>query len=218
VLVVCLGTATEVGKTWVGAATLAALRAGGHRVSARKPAQSHDPAEPAALDGEVLAAATGEAAGSVCSPHRTYPVAMAPPMAAEVLDRPVPTMAEVLDELTWPDPPPELRWVEAVGGPRSPLAADGDGVDLVQALAPDEVVLVADAGLGTINAVLLSVAPLRELGVEPLVVLNRFDAAEVLHRRNATWLQRAGVIVLEGPKALAAVLDQALVTERGTGG
>jgi dethiobiotin synthetase len=215
VLVVCLGTATEVGKTWVGAATLAALRSGGHRVSARKPAQSHDPVDGAALDAEVLAAATGEAPGSVCRPGRTYPAAMAPPIAAEVLGQPVPTMAELLQELRWPDPPPALRWVEAVGGPRSPLAADGDGVDLVQALAPDEVVLVADAGLGTINAVLLCVAPLRALGVEPLVVLNRFDAAELLHRRNATWLQRAGVTVLEGPTVLAAVLDQALAAAGG---
>ncbi len=46
--------------------------------------------------------------------------------------------------------------VETAGGVRSPLAADGDCLDYCAALDPDVVVLVADAGLGTINAVRLT--------------------------------------------------------------
>ena len=41
-LVVCTGTATEIGKTWVGAAVLSHLRAAGTTVAARKPVQSFD--------------------------------------------------------------------------------------------------------------------------------------------------------------------------------
>src|SRR5690606_33502688 len=95
----------------------------------------------------------------VCPAHRSYTVAMAPPMAAEVLGLPAPTLDELLDELVWPQPPPDIGWVETVGGPRSPIAVDGDAVDLTERLDPDAVVLVADAGLGTVNAVTLSAAP-----------------------------------------------------------
>jgi dethiobiotin synthetase len=99
-----------------------------------------------------------------------------------------------------------VRWLETVGGPRSPIASDGDTVDLVEALRPDRVVLVADAGLGTINAVRLSLAPFLGVGHEPLVVLNRFDGADDLHRRNAAWLHDLGSSPLVGPGALADLL------------
>ena len=57
--------------------------------------------------------------------------------------------------------------METAGGVRSPQADDGDAVDLVRLLAPDLVVLVADAGLGTINAVRLCVDALAGSGLAP---------------------------------------------------
>ena len=79
--------------------------------------------------------------------------------------------------------------VEGAGGPRSPLASDGDTVDLARALAPDAIVLVSDAGLGTINSVHLATEPLR--AVAPVVVfLNRYNDTDELHRRNRAWLER----------------------------
>ncbi len=209
-LVVCVGTATEVGKTWVGSATLAELRARGRSVSARKLAQSFDPADGQPLDAEVLASATGEDPRAVCSADRTYAVPMAPPMAAAALRRPVPTMAGLLGELVWPVPEPDVCWVEAVGGPRSPIAVDGDAVDLTRALVPHHVVLVADAGLGTISAVLLSVAPFVDQGHQPIVVLNRFDPDDDLHRRNRAWLHGHGLDIASSPASLVEVLDRAL--------
>lgn len=203
-VVYCAGTATDVGKTYVGAAVLTELRRLGCRVSARKPAQSFDPSESGPLDAEVLAAATGEVVADVCPPERTYEVAMAPPMAAAALGRSCPTVAELVAALAWPDPLPDVAWVEGVGGPRSPIAADGDGVDLCRLLRPDAVVLVADAGLGTINAVVLSSAPYQALGYQPLVVLNRYDDADDLHRRNREWLvERVGARVLIDPTEVA---------------
>jgi dethiobiotin synthetase len=207
-LVVCAGTATEVGKTWVGATVLAELRRRGRTVSARKPAQSFDPADAHLSDAAMLAAATGEAIEVVCPPERTYEVPMAPPMAAAALGKAVPTLAEMVDLLKWSEPEPEIRWVELVGGPRSPLAADGDGVDLVSLLHPDRVVLVADAGLGTINAVRLSVAPFAELGTPAIVLLNRYDPEVDLHRRNWAWLTEClEVPVLTDATALADALS-----------
>ena len=199
-LVVVTGTGTEVGKTWFAAATLAELRALGATVAARKPVQSFEPGA-GATDAEVLASATGEDPDAVCPPHRSLAVAMAPPMAADALGAPGFTIAD-LAELHWP-PATDLGLVEGVGGPRSPLAADGDTVDLVAALDPELVVLVADAGLGAVNAVLLAAAPFA--GRSLVTALNRFDADDDLHRRNREWLvERARVDVVTNPRALAA--------------
>ena len=49
--------------------------------------------------------------------------------------------------------------------------------------------LVADAGLGTINAVRLTTEALGALGAPQVVVLNRFDASIDLHERNRSWLR-----------------------------
>lgn len=185
-LVVCAGTGTDVGKTWVGIETLCAARAAGLSVAARKPAQSFDPDDPHPTDAAALAAATGESPQDVCPDHRSYPVAMAPPMAAEALGQEPPTMAALVAETVWPTPSPQLRWVESAGGVRSPLASDGDTVALCHQLSPDLVVLVADAGLGTINAVRLAASALDEHLV--VVYLNRFDYGRHLHQANQRWL------------------------------
>src|SRR5439155_16608062 len=123
------GTATEVGKKWVATGAARSLRAGGACVAARKPAQSLDADDAArgATDADLLAAATGEPVEVVCPRHRWYEVAMAPPMAAAALGRPPFTVADLVDELRWPDGG-DVGLVETAGGVRSPIADDGDTV------------------------------------------------------------------------------------------
>lgn len=198
------GTGTEVGKTWVTCHVASALRERGVAVEARKPAQSFDPDDPSPTDAELLAAATGEEPAAVCPPDRSYPLAMAPPMAAAALGRPPLAMAGLVEGLTWSEGT-VVGFVESAGGVRSPLATDGDTVELACQLRPDRVVLVADAGLGTINAVRLSVAA---LGVLPTTVfLNHYDPADDLHRRNRDWLvEQDGLEVVCDPIELVAEL------------
>ncbi|HMN44193.1 MAG TPA: dethiobiotin synthase [Povalibacter sp.] len=183
-LIGVLGTHTEVGKTWVSSRLLAQARSGGLRVAARKPVQSYEEGS-TATDAEQLAAATGEAIADICPARRCYPLALAPPMAADVLQRPRILLQELLDEIVWPAGC-DLGLVESVGGPLSPIAHDGDSLDLVKRLQSDRVVLVADAGLGTLNAVRLSLAALAPLNA--VVFLNRFDAEQELHSLNRRWL------------------------------
>jgi dethiobiotin synthetase len=201
-LVVVTGTETAVGKTWWATALARALRDRGVAVAARKPAQSFAPGE-GPTDADLLADATGAAPEAVCPPHRWYEVPMAPPMAADELGRPPFTIADLCGELVWPEGT-AFGLVEGAGGPRSPLADDGDTVDLAVALGADAVVLVAHAGLGTINAVRLAAPPLR--AVAPVtVVLNRYDGADELHVRNRAWLTgRAGLAVVDSVAALVA--------------
>lgn len=202
-LVVVTGTGTDIGKTWFAAATLQEARTRGRRVAARKPVQSFEPGA-TVTDADVLGDATGETPTTVCPPHRWVPLAMAPPMAAEALGRPPFTIADLVAELTAP-PGAELVVVEGAGGPRSPLACDGDTVDLARALAPVAVVVVADAGLGTINAVRLCAEALH--GHRIVVALNRFDPGDGLHVRNLDWLRtHGGLEVVCDPAALADAL------------
>jgi len=225
-LVAVLGTGTEVGKTWVAARLLEQLRAGGATVAARKPAQSAELDDPAPSDAEVLAGATGEDPLAVCPAHRRYGVAMAPPMAAATLGRPPFTVADLAAEVLWPDRGPEsarsapsgttgagqepgvdVGLVETAGGVLSPAAADGTSLDLARALGPDTLLLVADAGLGTINGVRLGLAALGPDGAAAVVVLNRYDPADPLHRANREVLEGDGLDVVVDLAALARRLQ-----------
>ncbi|MCB1013793.1 MAG: hypothetical protein KDB10_01560, partial [Acidimicrobiales bacterium] len=69
--------------------------------------------------------------------------------------------------------------------------------------------LVADAELGTINAVRLSVAALATATAAPvLVLLNRYDGGVDLHRRNRAWLgARDGYAVATDVVGALAWLD-----------
>ena len=195
-LIVTLGTGTEVGKTWISARLLEFWRGRGVSVAARKPAQSFDPRNRGPTDAAVLGAVTGEQPETVCAPRRNYPLAMAPPMAAAALDRPGFTIEDLESEIDFPEGT-EVGVVEGAGGLRSPLADDGDNVDLAAALAPTMVVLVADAGLGAINAVRLATAVLHDRLLPFVVVLNRFDEHEAVHRSNLQWLcERDGLEVV----------------------
>jgi dethiobiotin synthetase len=161
-------------------------------VAARKPAQSFDPGDdPSEFDSVLLGAASGESPETVCLPKRCYPTAMAPPMAAMYLDRPGFTIADLAAELSWPDEQVDVGVVETAGGVRSPQAYDGDAVSLMQVVLPDMVLLVADAGLGTINAVRLSVDACSKSRVpisNIVVALNHYDESNELHVLNRQWL------------------------------
>jgi dethiobiotin synthetase len=181
-----IGTHTEVGKTWVTANLLTVLKSNGLKVAARKPVQSYSPGS-GPTDAELLAEASGEAVRDVCPAHRCYEIPMAPPMAADALGREPLWIEQLLGEIAWPAAI-DIGFVETVGGARSPLAHDGDSVDLVKRLGVDAVLLVADAGLGTLNAVRLTLACLAPLPVT--LYLNRYDESVDLHRRNREWLLR----------------------------
>src|SRR5262249_31883310 len=178
------GTGTAVGRAWVAAELRGGLPPAGRRVTARNPAQAFGPWD-TSTEPDGLAAATGESPHDVCPPHRWYARALAPPMAAAALDAPAFTVRDLVAELRWPEQI-DVGLVEGAGGPRSPIAADGDNVSLAGAIAPDLVLLVGEAGLGAINAVRMSVDT---FGPAPVtVVLNRYDERDAVHRANRDWL------------------------------
>lgn len=234
-LVVVAGTGTEVGKTWVAAAVSRVLRDRGFRVAARKPAQSFEPSDlvPDA-DGQVvgtdadhLADATGEDPLVVCPPHRRYQVPMAPPMAADVLGRDRIAIDELAREVraSWGEnglvERADVGLVELAGGTRSPAAHDGDGVEFTRAIGPDLIVLVADAGLGTIHSVRSALDGLKALRAPIVVHLNRYGNAGAvnateLQRRNRDQLVADGCTVTTDIAALADAITSAEATSSPT--
>jgi dethiobiotin synthetase len=125
-------------------------------------------------------------------------------MAARELGMAPFTTADLAGGIEWPATI-DVGLVEGVGGPRSPISHDGDNVDLAHLLAPDLVVLVADAGLGTVNAVRLSMSALADFPV--VVALNRYadgDHVDRLHARNLEHLTAVdGFDVVTSPRELA---------------
>ena len=193
------GTDTEIGKTWLTTRLIESLRASGNEVCARKPVQSFDRSD-SLTDAEKLAAATGEAPEEVTPEHRWYPLAMAPPMAADALGLPEIKMQELAGEI---DAPKDgVLFVEGVGGPRSPIAHNGDTVSLARAVDAELVILVGPSGLGAINSIMLAAAA---FSPRPTIVfLNRFNPLDELHVRNRNWLaERHGRVVVTEVEELA---------------
>jgi dethiobiotin synthetase len=184
--VVVSGTGTEVGKTWVAARLARSLRRAGVPVAARKPVQSYDEAE-GPTDADVLAAATGEDPHLVCRPVHWYALPLAPPMAAEALGAPPISIDDLVGGLDLPRA--GVCLVEGIGGPRSPLADNGDTVELANAIDADLIVLVAEPNLGVLNDVSLGIDAFAPRDV--VVFLNRYDDGLELHRRNRSWLTEA---------------------------
>jgi dethiobiotin synthetase len=201
--IVVTGTDTEVGKTWLTVEFALALQQRGASVVIRKPVQSFDPGD-RTTDADILAEASGEDPIAVCPGHRRYPLAMAPPMAADALGGPSFKLEELITEMELPNR--GIALVEGVGGARSPLAHDGDSVELARSLGADLVVLVAPPGLGAINAVRLAASALDDL--RTVVFLNRFNAADTLHAANRRWLTDIdGFDVATSPQQLLSRLN-----------
>jgi dethiobiotin synthetase len=191
-----------VGKTWLTVELALALQERGASVAIRKPVQSFDPGD-RTTDADILAEASGEDPIAVCPGHRRYPLAMAPPMAADALGSPQLRLHELVAEMNLPGD--GITLVEGVGGACSPLAHDADSVDLAHTLNADLVVLVTHAGLGTINSVRLATMALD--GLPTVVYLNRFDPADTLHAANGSWLSEVdGLDVATSPQQLLSHL------------
>jgi len=202
-VVLVTGTGTEVGKTWVACRLAVALRDRDLVVAARKPVMSYDPDDdPTTSDAVLLARATDETPEAVCAPHRWYPVAMAPPMAAEALGRPRFTVADLVGETVWPSDA-AVGLVEAAGGVLSPLADDGDAVTLADHLEPDlvgETVWPSDAAVGLVEAAGGVLSPLADDG-------DAVTLADHLEPDLVVLVADAGLGTISAVRLAAGVLD-----------
>ncbi|GEJ57835.1 dethiobiotin synthase [Anaeromyxobacter diazotrophicus] len=167
-------TDTGVGKTEVACGLVRGHRARGLDVAAMKPAQSgHEPGE--ASDAERLRAAAGDLdpAELVC-PY-TFAAPLAPAVAARVEGKSV-SLPRILEAARALGARHAALVVEGAGGLMTPLTDRETYADLAVALGLP-VLVVARAGLGTVNHVALTCEALRARGLAVYgIVLNRASA------------------------------------------
>ncbi len=166
---VVTGVGTDIGKTYVSAAVIRALRERGVAVDAFKPVISgFDDAHPELSDAGVLLAALGEpvAPGALraMSPFR-YAAPMSPPLAAAREGRSI-RFADVAGACRerMADAGRSLLLIEGAGGVMSPLSDGATVLDLIEALSAP-VLLVTGTYLGATSHTLTAAEVLRRRGL-----------------------------------------------------
>jgi dethiobiotin synthetase len=212
------GTDTGVGKTFVSAGILTALRRRGIAVAALKPAESGCARAPdghlVPADGVVLRAAAGlaDVPLEIIVPHR-YAMPAAPAVAgrAENVTFSIPRVEKCRATLAARGP--SLLLVEGAGGLLVPLQDDLLTADLVARLSLP-LLIVARAGLGTINHTLLTISEARRRGLAIAgVILNRVEEEwSASEESNAVEIARLGEVHVLGtvphlPREAAGELD-----------
>lgn len=206
-VLVVTGTGTGVGKTVATAALAAAVRAAGGDVAVCKPVQTG--AAPAGGPGDDDLAEVVRLAGVTETAWvARYCEPLAPQAAAALDGRPLPSAGEVLDAIRAIDRAGRLTLVEGAGGLLVALAADGVTVrDLAVALdAP--VLVVCQAGLGTLNHTALTLEALAATGLAAAgLVIGAWPAepgaAEAFNREALAELAPLRAVLPAGAGALS---------------
>jgi dethiobiotin synthetase len=187
------GTDTGVGKTEVAAALVTGWRARGLDVGVMKPAQSGvEDGEPTDADRLRDAAGGGDSLELVCPYSLRAPLAPAVAARLEGVEISLPHLIACAGELARRH---QALVVEGAGGLLVPLTESHTYADLAVALGLP-VLLVARAGLGTVNHVALTCEALRARGLAVAgVVLNRATAAsDPSEPHNAAEIERLSAV------------------------
>lgn len=187
------GTDTGVGKTWVACRLAEAWTSRGLRVGVFKPAESGQGGDAAALWR-----ASGRRHGLAHVRPYAFKRPLAPALAAAEEGRRV-SLARLRREFRRVAADSERVLVEGAGGLLVPYAPGLDGAVLARSLALP-LLLVARAGLGTINHTLLTLEAARRRGLEVLaVVLNGSrNSKDPSIPGNAPAIRRLGKVPVVG--------------------
>jgi len=187
--VLVTGTDTGVGKTVVTAAIAVAAQAAGERVAVVKPGQTGTAlGEPSDVDVVRWLAAPATAVTLAEFPEPLAPLAAA--RVAELAPMDLYTVADAVREAAETH---DVVLVEGAGGLLAPMGLRPSGApwtvaDLAVSLGCPAVV-VARAGLGTLNHIALTLEALAHRAVEAGVVVGAWPAApELVHWSNLTDL------------------------------
>ena len=191
------GTDTEIGKTWVASALVAALKSRGLGVGVMKPIASGAEMTPEGLRNEDALALMAAAAGDVARYPGPYaevnPYCFAPPIsphlaAAEAgVTMDAPSIAAIARSVADKF---DLLVVEGAGGWRAPIGPDEAISDLAVGLELP-VVLVVGLRLGCLNHAVLPAEAIRSSGL-PMAgwIANSIDPAMNRREANLETLER----------------------------
>ena len=203
------GTGTDVGKTYVTALIVKKLREAGLSSGYYKAALSGAvPAADGTLQpGDALyvnrVAKLGESVGDLVS--YVYEDAVSPHLAAKLCQQPI-DFARVREDFACAKEHCDYLTMEGSGGIICPLRWDATQHVVLDDLVKEldlGVLVVADAGLGTINSTVLTIEHLRrrEIPVRG-VIFNRYVSGDRMQEDNAAMIEQ-----LTGVKVLACVKE-----------
>ncbi|MGW6538076.1 dethiobiotin synthase [Streptomyces sp. NPDC055051] len=173
-IVVVSGTGTEIGKTVVTAAVAAAAVAAGRSVAILKPAQTGLAPEERGDADEVVRLSGAKASAELAR----YPEPLAPATAARRAGMAPVGPAQVSEAARALAEEHDLVLVEGAGGLLVRFDEDGGTLADAARLLGAPVLVVAPAGLGTLNSTALTAEALRARGIEQLgVVVGSWPAA-----------------------------------------
>jgi dethiobiotin synthetase len=218
------GAGTDIGKTYVSASLLRALRDADQPVLAIKPVVSGvgpvDEADFEQSDTARLLRAAGVAltahAIEACSPWR-FAAPLSPDMAAAQEGRTV----ALADVVAWSRRriaeagPDALVLIEGVGGVMSPVTPNATGLDWLRALGCPAL-LVTGAYLGAISHTLTALSALQTGGVDvTAVIVNSREGHSIGAEATAEALRRLGpplpIYTVEDGQAAPKALVEALL-------
>ena len=188
-VVLVTGTDTDVGKTIVTSAIVAAAQAAGLRVAVIKPGQTGT-ADGAPTDIDLINRLAGPATARTLA---SYPDPLAPLAAAKVAHLAPLELYEVVDAVRAEAEKHDLVLVEGAGGLLVPMGVRPSGdpwtfADLATTLGVNTIV-VSRAGLGTLNHTALTLEALGRRGVQAGVILGAWPAEpELVHWANLSEL------------------------------
>lgn len=202
------GTGTDVGKTYVTGLVIKRIKESGANAAYYKAAMSGNErrADGSLIPGDALS--VREVSG-IAQPLEEmcpyiYEHAYSPHLAARIEGGPV-ELSVVRDGFLKVSEKYDYVTVEGSGGILCPIRYDGEKImleDVVKALNLS-CLLVADAGLGTINSVVLTAEYMRARNI-PIVgmIFNRFHPGNVMEKDNIRMCEE-----LTGLKTLACVQE-----------
>lgn len=187
---VVVGTGTEIGKTHASITLLHALRSRRYAATGLKPVESGVGTD--GSDTSRLAAASSE------PPHLPPPFAFSDAVSPHLAARRAGTTIDLSRILGWISghPSPALV-VETAGALLSPLSPSLTNLQLVDALHPTTVVLIAPDRLGALHEVSSAMAVLHALAPAlppPLVFLQPPSVGDPSTGTNAEELQALGIV------------------------
>ena len=198
------GTGTGVGKTITTAALASVVRAAGVDVAVCKPVQTGTGADGG---GDDDLAEIGRLAGvtELVSVAR-FPEPLAPAAAARRCGRPLPSSAEILTAVRGADRPGRLTLVEGAGGLLVEIAAGGVTLRDLAADLQAPVLVVCQAGLGTLNHTAMTLECLDNKGLS--------CAGLVI----GSWPEQPGTAEFDNRTVLAGLAPIRAVIPAGAGG
>lgn len=200
------GTGTDVGKTYIAGLIVKKLRESGKHAAYYKAAMSGNLRRP---DGSLIpgdAVFVREMSGISQDPEEmcpyVYETAVSPHLASRLEGNPV-EMNRVLADFDKVCSRYDYVTAEGSGGILCPLRFDSERILLEDFLLARNLksLIVADAGLGTINAVVLTAAYMKSRGLEACgIIFNHYEPGNLLHEDNRAMCQS-----MTGLKVLACV-------------